>query len=268
MEIWVCLFALAVGALMVSRIPYPHMVNQIFRGQRSFGHIVSVVFALGGDRDQPGLFDSDYMLGFRAGPAAATSFWQRSATSQHRKRTAVLTRCSSSAPACGYGRVQRIACSPDWSNPGDRGRICAEPPGVRLIHLRRHCRGRRGDRRQHRDQRLLPDRRRRRRRPAGISSRRGNAQPHEPRPAAARQPVNLERSLARRRSVSAAIFVTGHIDGLGTLAERRDDGDWSTFWFQAHRRIAAASRRQGFDRRRRREPDRGRRVATIASAWP
>jgi CDP-diacylglycerol---serine O-phosphatidyltransferase len=46
MEILVCLFALAVGALMVSRIPYPHVVNQIFRGQRSFGHIVSVVFAL------------------------------------------------------------------------------------------------------------------------------------------------------------------------------------------------------------------------------
>ncbi|HEX4229595.1 MAG TPA: hypothetical protein VHZ07_13065, partial [Bryobacteraceae bacterium] len=36
----------AAGALMVSRIPYPHIVNQIFRGQRSFGHIVSVVFAL------------------------------------------------------------------------------------------------------------------------------------------------------------------------------------------------------------------------------
>jgi CDP-diacylglycerol--serine O-phosphatidyltransferase len=46
MEIWVCVFALAAGALMVSRIPYPHIVNQIFRGQRSFGHIVSIVFAL------------------------------------------------------------------------------------------------------------------------------------------------------------------------------------------------------------------------------
>lgn len=46
MEIWVCLFALAAGALMVSRIPYPHIVNQIFRGQRSFGHLVSVVFAM------------------------------------------------------------------------------------------------------------------------------------------------------------------------------------------------------------------------------
>ena len=40
MEIWVCILALAVAALMVSRIPYPHVVNQLFRGQRSFGHIV------------------------------------------------------------------------------------------------------------------------------------------------------------------------------------------------------------------------------------
>jgi CDP-diacylglycerol--serine O-phosphatidyltransferase len=32
--------------LMVSRIPYPHVVNQIFRGQRSFAHVVTVVFAL------------------------------------------------------------------------------------------------------------------------------------------------------------------------------------------------------------------------------
>ncbi len=46
MEIWVCILALAVSALMVSRIPYPHIVNQMFRGQRSFSHIVGVVFAL------------------------------------------------------------------------------------------------------------------------------------------------------------------------------------------------------------------------------
>jgi len=39
-------FALAVGLLMVSRIPYPHVVNQLFRGQRTFGHLVSLLFAL------------------------------------------------------------------------------------------------------------------------------------------------------------------------------------------------------------------------------
>ncbi len=39
-------FAVLVALLMVSRIPYPHVVNQVFRGQRSFGHVVAVVFAI------------------------------------------------------------------------------------------------------------------------------------------------------------------------------------------------------------------------------
>ena len=39
------LFVLLLGLLMVSRIPYPHMVNQVLRGQRSFGHIVKLLFA-------------------------------------------------------------------------------------------------------------------------------------------------------------------------------------------------------------------------------
>jgi len=38
-------FALGVALLMVSRIPYPHIVNQMFRGQRSFAHVVLLVFA-------------------------------------------------------------------------------------------------------------------------------------------------------------------------------------------------------------------------------
>jgi len=39
------IFALLVALLMVSRIPYPHVVNQVLRGQRSFGHVVALVFA-------------------------------------------------------------------------------------------------------------------------------------------------------------------------------------------------------------------------------
>jgi CDP-diacylglycerol--serine O-phosphatidyltransferase len=39
-------FAIGVALLMVSRVPYPHVVNQIFRGHRSFGHLVAIVFAL------------------------------------------------------------------------------------------------------------------------------------------------------------------------------------------------------------------------------
>jgi CDP-diacylglycerol---serine O-phosphatidyltransferase len=38
-------FTVFVALLMVSRIPYPHVVNQIFRGQRSFAHVVGLVFA-------------------------------------------------------------------------------------------------------------------------------------------------------------------------------------------------------------------------------
>ena len=39
-------FTVVVALLMVSRIPYPHVVNQVFRGQRSFGHVVALIFAL------------------------------------------------------------------------------------------------------------------------------------------------------------------------------------------------------------------------------
>ena len=38
------LFGLAVALLMVSRIRYPHITNRVLRGQRSFGHVVAVVF--------------------------------------------------------------------------------------------------------------------------------------------------------------------------------------------------------------------------------
>ncbi|MCA9248557.1 MAG: CDP-diacylglycerol--serine O-phosphatidyltransferase [Planctomycetales bacterium] len=39
-------FAMLVALLMVSRVPYPHVVNQLFRGQKSFGHVVGLIFAL------------------------------------------------------------------------------------------------------------------------------------------------------------------------------------------------------------------------------
>lgn len=39
-------YAVLVGLMMVSRIPYPHVVNQVLHGQRSFGHVVAVVFSL------------------------------------------------------------------------------------------------------------------------------------------------------------------------------------------------------------------------------
>jgi len=39
-------FAVLAALLMVSRLRYPHVRNQLLRGQRSFGHVVGVVFAL------------------------------------------------------------------------------------------------------------------------------------------------------------------------------------------------------------------------------
>jgi riboflavin synthase len=43
-------------------------------------------------------------------------------------------------------------------------------------------------------------------------------------------PVNLERSL-RLSDRLGGHLVTGHVDAVGTVSERRDDQDWSTFWF-------------------------------------
>ena len=32
-------------------------------------------------------------------------------------------------------------------------------------------------------------------------------------------------------------FVTGHIDAVGTLDQRQDDKDWSTFWFRVPKQL-------------------------------
>ena len=49
--------------------------------------------------------------------------------------------------------------------------------------------------------------------------------------------VNLERSL-RVGDRMGGHFVTGHVDGLGTLHERHDNGPWSTFWFRMPPQLA------------------------------
>jgi len=43
--------------------------------------------------------------------------------------------------------------------------------------------------------------------------------------------VNLERSL-RLGDQLGGHLVTGHVDAVGFLDQRRDDGDWSTCWFR------------------------------------
>ena len=44
--------------------------------------------------------------------------------------------------------------------------------------------------------------------------------------------VNLERSLQVGDRLGGH-YVTGHVDGVGTLDQREDDAEWSTFWFRA-----------------------------------
>ena len=44
--------------------------------------------------------------------------------------------------------------------------------------------------------------------------------------------VNLERSL-RAGDPIGGHYVTGHIDAVGTVERRHDDGDWCTMWFRA-----------------------------------
>ncbi len=39
-------FALMAAMLMVSRVPYPHVVNQVFRGQRTLRHLVGIIFTV------------------------------------------------------------------------------------------------------------------------------------------------------------------------------------------------------------------------------
>ncbi len=49
--------------------------------------------------------------------------------------------------------------------------------------------------------------------------------------------VNLEQSLKVGDRLGGH-FVTGHVDGLGSLASREDEGEWSTFWFTAPEELA------------------------------
>ena len=56
--------------------------------------------------------------------------------------------------------------------------------------------------------------------------------------------VNLERSL-RLSDRPGGHLVTGHVDGLGRLASRRDDGDWTTCRFSADRELLAQMASKG-----------------------
>jgi riboflavin synthase len=57
-------------------------------------------------------------------------------------------------------------------------------------------------------------------------------------------PVNLERSLAVGDRMGGH-YVTGHVDAIGKVAERNDDGDWSTFWFEVPEDLTAQMANKG-----------------------
>jgi len=57
-------------------------------------------------------------------------------------------------------------------------------------------------------------------------------------------PVNLERALAVGGRLGGHC-VSGHIDGVGHLLERRDHGEWSDFFFQVPRPLAAQMASKG-----------------------
>ena len=44
-------------------------------------------------------------------------------------------------------------------------------------------------------------------------------------------PVNLERSLQVGQRMGGH-YVSGHVDALGTVDQRNDDGEWAEFWFR------------------------------------
>ena len=56
--------------------------------------------------------------------------------------------------------------------------------------------------------------------------------------------VNLERALAVGGRLGGH-FVSGHIDGVGTLHARQDHGEWSTFWFALPRKLSAQMASKG-----------------------
>ena len=56
--------------------------------------------------------------------------------------------------------------------------------------------------------------------------------------------VNIERSL-RAGDRLGGHFVMGHIDGLATLDERIDSGDWSTCWFRTQAELTSQMASKG-----------------------
>lgn len=76
-------YAVILAALMVSRVPYPHLVNQLFRGQKSFSHLVKLVFALVAIMVVRG-YSVAIVCAFYALGSPARYFWEKLVERRHR----------------------------------------------------------------------------------------------------------------------------------------------------------------------------------------
>ena len=56
--------------------------------------------------------------------------------------------------------------------------------------------------------------------------------------------VNLERSLAVGDRMGGH-YVTGHVDAVGHVAERNNDGEWATFWFEVPSELTSQMANKG-----------------------
>lgn len=75
-------YAMLVALLMVSRIPYPHLVTQILRGHRSFNHIVRILFAIVAIMTVRGYAVPVLCCAFVLGPPLRFA-WERLVMKQH-----------------------------------------------------------------------------------------------------------------------------------------------------------------------------------------
>ena len=207
------------------------MVNQIFQGQHGFGHVVGVIFASGGRDDDSrlrGVADLRRLRALGANPLRLA----RRRPAPIPQRTDVLPP-PTITPHVPIPPISHVfpACSPVWSKHESSRRN--HRPAARLSV---------GDRCDFAGEVALGDSIAVNGCCLTVVEQHGEMVAFEAGPETLKRTtsghlvagshVNLERSL-RMSDRLGGHFVTGHVDGLGSLDARDDDGTWSTFWFRA-----------------------------------
>ena len=131
MQRTVPVLAIVIAILMVSRIPYPHPLTQFVRGQRSFAHLIAILFSLM-------VILIDVVCRFRC-CACCLCCCRPCVTSGTSPGTAAAetNRCFKTSPFFSsrpqFCLVQILACSPASSKVWRKWSMSSpEPPGVRL----------------------------------------------------------------------------------------------------------------------------------------